>query len=137
MVLRTLLGDGAASLVPAEPLKPEQVIHAGLRAGEPSEHEYLDKSGIRACSVENIEEAFDGLTGPVYVHLDLDVLDSSEFTSVGYPESGGVSSRRLADLIAGLDNVVGAAITEYAPTDGVPSAEEGAVIRRLGVAFSG
>ncbi len=42
MVVRALLGDGPPGLVPRRPLRPEQVIIAGERAGADSEHAYLE-----------------------------------------------------------------------------------------------
>lgn len=135
MVLRTLLGDGPAPLVPDQPLAPEQVILAGVRTGDPSEFEYMEKIGLRCHGVEDLESAFDGLTGPVYVHIDLDVLDPAEFGSTCYPVPGGVAPQRLMDLVSQLDNVVGAAITEHAPAGDVGDPGEAEVIRRLGAAL--
>jgi arginase len=135
MVVRTLLGDGPAPLTPEQLLTPGQVVLAGVRAGDATEHEYIEKTGIRTAGVEDLESALDGLTGPVYVHIDLDVLDPAEFASVCYPEPDGVPLRRLVDLISRLDNVVGAGVTEHAPADGAGSAREAEAIRRLGAAI--
>jgi arginase len=76
-----------------------------------------------------------GLTGPVYVHIDLDVLDPAQFGSICYPEPDGVAPQRLIDLVSRLDNVVGAAITEHAPSGGAGDSGESEVIRRLGAAL--
>jgi arginase len=135
MVLRTLLGDGAAPLVPDEPLQPEQVILAGIRSFELGQREYVEEAGIRSHGVEDLERAADGLTGPVYVHVDLDVLDPREFASTCYPEPGGAPVQRVIDLIARVDDVIGASITEHAPPDGEQDAGEAEVIRRLGAAL--
>jgi arginase len=135
MVVRTLLGDGPAPLTPGHLLAPEQVVLAGVRAGDAPQHEYIEKTGIRTAGVDDLESALDGLTGPVYVHIDLDVLDPAEFASVCYPEPDGVPLQRLVDLISRLDNVVGAGVTEHAPAGGTSSAGEAEAIRRLGVAI--
>jgi arginase len=135
MVLRTLLGDGPAPLVPDDPLRPEQVVIAGVRAGDPTEHAYLKSAGIRGHGVADLERAVEGLSGPVYVHVDLDVLDPATFTSIGYPEPDGVAPDRLAAVLAGIDNVIGAAITEHAPPDDKPNPTEEAIIRRLATAL--
>ncbi|GAA1867974.1 arginase family protein [Asanoa iriomotensis] len=135
MVLRTLLGDGPAPLVPADPLRPEQVVLAGIRAGDPSEYDYLERSGVRGYGVADLERAVEGVSGPVYVHVDLDVLDPGAFASVGYPEPDGVAPDRLAALLASLDNVVGAAITEHAPPDDTTDQAEADVIRGLAAAI--
>jgi arginase len=133
MVVRTLLGDGPALLTPTQTLAPAQVILAGVRAGGDSERDYLRKTGLRVHGVDELEKAFDGLSGPTYVHFDLDVLDPAEFGSVCYPEPDGPRASRLVELISCLDNVVGAAITEHAPAGDDPGEAE--VIRRLGAAL--
>jgi arginase len=131
MVLRALLGDGPAPLNPSKPLTPGQVMIAGERAGAPAEHEYLKAKGIRTYGVSELEQVLHGLTGPLYVHVDLDVLDPAEFGSICYPEPDGVTPQQLASLLARMDNVVGAAITEHAPTNGTGTATEAEIIQRL------
>jgi arginase len=131
MVLRTLLGDGAADLVPAEPLVPGQVVLTGIRVFEPLQREFVEAAGIRWHGVEDFERALEGLAGPVYLHVDLDVLDPSEFTSVCYSAPDGPSVQRVLDVIARVDGVVGASITEHAPPD---DADDIDVVRRIGAA---
>ncbi len=84
------------------------MVLAGVRVGDATQYEYIERTGIRRVGAENLESVLDGLTGPVYVHIDLDVLDPAEFGSVCYPEPDGVPSQRLIDLVSHLDNVVGA-----------------------------
>lgn len=136
MVVRTLLGDGPGALTPERVLNPNQVLLAGVRVGDPSELEYVERNGIRRVGVGDIETVVDGLTGPVYVHIDLDVLDPVEFGSVCYPEPDGVSAERLIDVVSRVGNVVGVGITEHAPADGIGSVGEAEVIRRLGAALT-
>ncbi|WP_433021338.1 arginase family protein [Kribbella sp. CA-294648] len=131
MVLRTLLGEGPAPMIPARPLVPGQVIIAGERAGDASEHEYLKKAGIRRYGVGELDRVLDGLIGPVYVHVDLDVLEPTEFGSLGYPEPDGIPAQQLIELVSGVENVVGAAITEHMPTGTAGDAADAEVVRRL------
>jgi arginase len=139
MILRTLLGDGPAALVPEEPLSPRQVVLAGLRAFEPDVRaeieDYIGRTGIRRHGVDDLEDVLDGLTGPLYVHIDLDVLDPPEFGATCYPEPDGIVPDRLVDLVSRLDGVVGAALTEHAPAEGAVDPGEAEVIRRLGAAL--
>jgi arginase len=135
MVLRALLGEGAAPLVPEEPLAPEQVTLAGVRSFEPGQREYIAEAGIRCYGVEDFESALDAVAGPVYVHVDLDVLDPTEFASTCYPEPDGVSLHRLIELLGCVDDIVGASITEHAPPEGADEAGDAVVIRRLGSAL--
>lgn len=54
---------------------------------------------------------------PVYVSLDIDVLDPAFAPGTGTPEAGGLSSAQLLEVLRGLDglNVVGADIVEVSP----------------------
>jgi agmatinase len=54
---------------------------------------------------------------PVYLSIDVDVLDPAHAPGTGTPEAGGLTSRELLALIRGLDgsNVVGADVVEVAP----------------------
>ncbi len=55
--------------------------------------------------------------GPVYVSIDIDVLDPAHAPGTGTPEAGGLTSRELLHTLRGLVglNVVGADIVEVAP----------------------
>jgi agmatinase len=54
---------------------------------------------------------------PVYVSIDIDVLDPCHAPGTGTPEAGGLTSRELLNTLRGLKglNVVGADIVEVAP----------------------
>lgn len=54
---------------------------------------------------------------PVYVSIDIDVLDPAFAPGTGTPEAGGLSSRELLRIIRSLEgvNLVGADIVEVAP----------------------
>jgi len=114
MVLRCLLGDGPPELVPARPLAPAQVVLAGVRALDPPEAEFIAQAGLRRVGVGDIG-TIAGLSGPVYVHLDLDVLDPTSFGGISCPEPAGVAPGPLAAVLAQIPDVVGASITEHAP----------------------
>jgi arginase len=114
----------------------DQVIIAGERAGDVSEHEYLARTGLRRHGVDDLERALDGLRGPVYVHVDLDVLEPAAFGSTCYPEPNGVPPQRLIDLVCQVSDIVGAAITEHAPAGDDVNRDEAEVIRRLAAALA-
>ena len=54
---------------------------------------------------------------PLYVSIDIDVLDPAHAPGTGTPEAGGLTSRELLRLIRGLAdrNIVGADVVEVAP----------------------
>jgi arginase family enzyme len=122
MVLRTLLGTGPADMLPRHTLKSSQVVLAGVRALDPAEKEFVAETGMAHVEVAALSSlsAVVEATGAkaVYIHIDLDVLDPADFTSVGTPEPAGVPPSRLAaavrDLMARFP-VAGVGITEYEP----------------------
>nr|WP_220448273.1 arginase family protein [Nonomuraea diastatica] len=135
MVVRALLGDGPVGLTLEQPLAPQQAIVAGERAGDVSEHEYLAKTGLRRYGVDDLERVLDGLCGPVYMHVDLDVLDPAAFGATCYPEPNGVQPQRLVDLVSQVNDIIGAAITEHAPSSDDVNPGEAGTVRRLGAAL--
>jgi agmatinase len=54
---------------------------------------------------------------PVYVSIDIDVLDPAHAPGTGTPEIGGLTSRELLEVVRGFEglNLVGADIVEVAP----------------------
>jgi agmatinase len=54
---------------------------------------------------------------PVYLSIDIDVLDPSHAPGTGTPEAGGMTSRELLTMIRALRgvNLVGADVVEVAP----------------------
>lgn len=56
-------------------------------------------------------------TRPLYVSIDIDVLDPAHAPGTGTPEAGGITSRELLEILRGLRglNLVGADVVEVAP----------------------
>lgn len=92
----------------------------GIRSGDKEEfvwaknhiHQRLfDTVGIDKC-VDELKDR------PVYITIDLDVLDPSLFPGTGTPEAGGITYKELEDAILtmrGLNNIVGCDIVELSP----------------------
>ena len=146
MVLRTLLGDGPETLVPAAPVSPWRVILAGTRALDDAELAYIETVDIPVITPEALDAdsltaalAASGATS-VYLHVDLDVLDPAEFSSVGYPEPFGVSLATLLAVIAAAKAALplaGAAVTEFAPASSDAAADDvGSILRIIGALAS-
>lgn len=77
---------------------------------------------------------------PVYVTVDLDVLDPSVFPGTGTPEPGGVSFRELHEALISLRslNVVGFDLVELSPhydSSGVSTAVASKLLREMLLAF--
>lgn len=142
MVLRTLLGEGPAELVAEVAVPSSRVVLAGTRALDNTELAYIDRVGMKVILPEKLNPG--SLTAAleacgatsVYLHIDLDVLDPAGFGSVGYPEPFGISLDELLALIdaakAALP-LVGAAVTEFAPSSADAAASElGSILRIIG-----
>ena len=69
-------------------------------------------------------EIISRLSDPVYVSVDLDVLDPALMPAVGTPEPGGMSWHQLVSLlgkVAESRRIVGFDVCELAPADGPPA----------------
>ena len=105
----------------------ERSQHIGIRGPLYSKQEDDEVLGFQVIRSDDYE--FDGVTsivermrtrlagGPVYVSVDIDVLDPAHAPGTGTPEAGGMTSRELLNTLRGLVglNVIGADIVEVAP----------------------
>jgi arginase len=140
MVLRTLLGDGFPSLVPDHPLSADRLVLAGVRAFDEPEAEWIAETGIRMLPVNDVSpdsvvEAIRATgASAVYLHIDLDVLDPSEFTSLGFPEPFGLSLGTLLETIRAIAStfvLAGAGLCEFAPPGPDAAADDLPTILRI------
>jgi agmatinase len=70
------------------------------------------------ASAEQMQQIIALLDGPVYITIDLDVLDPAEMPSTGTPEPGGMAYRDLVrslDAVCAACNVVGFDVVELLP----------------------
>ena len=107
-----------------ETVAAERVVLAGVRELDPGERGLLERSEatvIGASVVETLVAAKNALDGaPVYVHLDLDVLDPGIFPAQ-FPAPGGLDPDKLYDLLESVTEecqLVGLEVTAFeAPED--------------------
>ena len=75
----------------------------------------FDEAGVAGA----LAFAAEHLRGPVYVTVDIDVLDPAFAPGTGTPEAGGLTSRELLAILRGLAgtglDVVGADVVEVSP----------------------
>lgn len=102
---------------------PENVFSFGIRSGMKEEFEWAKEAGMHISKFEVLEplkQVLPKLKGrPVYVTIDIDVLDPAHAPGTGTVDAGGITSKEpLASIhaIAGSDvKVVGADLVEVAP----------------------
>ncbi len=145
MTLRHALGDGSDDLASAHPIEPSLLTLVGTREIDPEEHEELQRHGVPVIGAGDPgdPEAFAvrvaerlGTLGAthLYVHVDVDVLDPSEFAAVHAPVPFGLSVVQLTAAIraavAALP-LAGASICEFAPADAAVAAEDLPTVLRI------
>lgn len=140
MVLRTLLGEGPAQLVPPTAVSAGRVVLAGTRSFDPDEDAYIARNDIECISAADVSGdrlvAAVRATGAtsVYVHIDMDVHEPSDVAGLGYPEPFGVAATQLVDAVKALVGtfpLAGAGITEFAPATPSDAVDDMPVILRL------
>jgi agmatinase len=107
----------------AEHIGPENVYSFGIRSGMKEEFQWAKENGMHISKFEVLEplkEILPKLEGrPVYVTIDIDVLDPAHAPGTGTVDCGGITSKELLASIHAIAhsgvNVVGADLVEVAP----------------------
>ncbi|MGF1444702.1 MAG: arginase family protein [Pikeienuella sp.] len=84
----------------AQPLAETRILLVDGRDLDPLEAEALASSDVTHIPLSELHEI--GFERPVWVHLDLDIIDAAECPAFKYPVAGGPSSRAVADALAAL-----------------------------------
>jgi agmatinase len=104
-------------------------VHVGLRGPLYAETDLVEDAQMGFAQVTSEQVAELGVAAvaervlarvgdaPLYVSVDIDVLDPAHAPGTGTPEAGGLSSRELLSLLRGLATarIVGADVVEVSP----------------------
>ncbi|WP_285767958.1 agmatinase [Peribacillus sp. SI8-4] len=107
----------------AELIGPKNVYSFGIRSGLKEEFQWAKENGMHISKFEVLEplkEILPQLAGrPVYVTIDIDVLDPAHAPGTGTVDCGGITSKELLASIHEIArseiNVVGCDLVEVAP----------------------
>jgi agmatinase len=103
------------------------LVEVGIRSAEAEEWDWLTRNRVPVVSwppadgSDYVTEVLAQLGDPVYVSIDLDVLDPSIMSAVGTPEPGGMGwyeLLRLLRAVAANRTIVGFDVVELAPDEG-------------------
>lgn len=113
-----------------------KVYSFGIRSGDQHEFEWAKKHiYLRKYDLNTLEETIDQIKDePVYITIDLDILDPAYFPGTGTPEPGGITYKELLgalDLLSELNHIVGADIVELNPLLDPSGASTMAAIKTL------
>jgi agmatinase len=110
-------------------LVPDGSIHIGTRGPLFAPQDLEDDARLGFGVVPAMDLETDGIAGivrrihdrvgsaPVYVSIDIDVLDPAAAPGTGTPEAGGLTSRELLGILRGMADlpIVSADVVEVAP----------------------
>ena len=97
----------------------DRIFQYGIRSGTREEFKWAEThTRLTKFTLDGISRisAYTG-DNPVYLTIDLDVLDTSVLPATGTPEAGGIMYAELLSGIrdVGKTNIVGADLCEYSP----------------------
>ncbi len=87
------------------PVADTDVVLAGSRDLDPAERDALTVSQVRRVPADpaSITSALDGLgRTPVYLHLDVDVIDSAELPGLRFPSGPGPALAQIEECLAAV-----------------------------------
>ncbi len=117
-----------------------RIFQFGIRSGEKSEFTWsrLGHTQMHCFDTKGVSDTVRHLAGlPVYLTVDLDVLDPAVFPGTGTPEPGGIGFDELRSAVTevcGLCEIVGCDVVELSPpydADGVSTAAACKLVREM------
>ena len=121
----------------SEVITPDNLIQIGIRSGTQEEFQWMKDNNTIVKTQEKLIERLRFLENkPVFLSIDLDVLDPSLMSGTGTPEPGGMSYNELMSWLILLKdlNIVGADVLELSPpydSSGVSTVTAAKVIREV------
>lgn len=94
-----------------------RLVQVGIRTMNPHQRKQADRFGVEVIEARHFHALTElTLDPPLYLSVDLDVLDPAFAPGVSHHEPGGLTTRDVLDVIQGLgDRLVGADIVELNP----------------------
>lgn len=96
-----------------------RLVQLGIRTMTPHQRQQTERFGIESIELNRWDGTVPVVTGPVYVSIDVDVLDPAFAPGVSHHEPGGLSTRELLGALSQLSQmdarIVGADIVEINP----------------------
>ena len=97
--------------------KINSLTQVGIRTLNTHQAEQAKKFNVNVIEMKDFSEDFiNTLEGPLYISLDMDVLDPAFAPGISHHEPGGMSTRQLISVIQKIKvPIIGADIVEYNP----------------------
>ena len=96
----------------------KSLTQVGIRTLNTHQKKQAEKFKVKIIEMKDFNFDFiETLEGPLYISLDLDVLDPAFAPGISHHEPGGLTTRELIQILHKIQvQVVGADIVEYNPT---------------------
>ncbi len=106
MPLAMLVGIGEQTMLTAlkiKPLSEDRVILTDARDLDPGEKKLIDKTKIlRLTEVKDLLK-LNLPAAPIYIHLDMDIINPADAPAMNYPAAGGPSAAELQTMMKHLN----------------------------------
>ena len=95
MVLSFITGrgddDGIGRRLGLAPVPDERVVLVDARDLDPAEADLIASTGVRRAALDEVDAVLQAAlpSGPLFLHIDLDVIDPSHFPGLLFPAGGG------------------------------------------------
>lgn len=126
-----------------EQLNTGKIWQFGIRSGTKEEFQFAKThTKLHPFHLKGFDKAIHAIgQDPVYVTIDLDVLDPSIFSGTGTPEPGGATFKELMDVMVKFTklNIVGGDVVELSPNydqSGVSTLVACKVLRELSLVLA-
>ena len=124
-------------------ISSNNLIQIGIRSGEKEEFLFMNENKTLCQTNDEIIKKLNeyNLNIPIYLTIDLDVLDPSIFSGTGTPEPGGMTYKELIEklMLFKNKNVIGIDVVELSPhydISGVSTVVAAKIIRELLIGFT-
>lgn len=93
------------------------LTQVGIRTLNQHQREQIERFGVKVIEMRNFNFDFlNDLEGPLYLSLDIDVLDPAFAPGISHHEPGGMDIRQLIKIIQNVNvEIIGADIVEFNP----------------------
>jgi arginase len=121
MPLAMIVGLGEQTMLNAlgiEPLPEDRIVLADARDLDPDEKRLIDKAKIiHLTDVGDLTE-LNLPDAPVYIHIDMDILNPADAPAMNYPAAGGPSAKELQAVMKHLkrtDKIAAVSVSSWNP----------------------
>jgi agmatinase len=101
----------------------DRLVQVAMRCPSGPQQVYVERFGVEVVPMRAgfavMQQAVESLSGPIYLSLDIDVLDPAFAPGISHPEPGGLTTRELITLIQSIPmgSLVAADIVELNPVN--------------------